>query len=71
MELSIYDGTVAAGSQIASSERRIAMRTGSFTPFACFALVTVDGTENIEGAWRTVSGTATMHERSIYALRVG
>lgn len=71
MELSIYDGTVAAGSQIASSERRVAMRTGSFTPFACFALVTVDGTENIEGAWRTASGTATMHERSIYALRVG
>jgi hypothetical protein len=69
-EMSIYQGTVAAGTQIASSERRTAIRTGGQVGFACFARITVNGSENIEGAWRTVTGTVTMHERSIYALRV-
>jgi hypothetical protein len=66
---SIYSG----GVQSASSERSFA-RGGSqgnvTTPFCCTAKVTVNGSEAIEGRWRTSAATATMHERTLSILKV-
>jgi len=72
-EMSIYQGTVAAGTQIASSERQLkrgASQGDIHASFACFARITVSGSETIEAAWRTDNATVTMHERTLYALRV-
>lgn len=73
MFMNIYNGTVAAGTIEAGSERAWA-RGGSqgdvSTPFACVAVVTVDGATVIEGGWRVSTGTGTMHERCILAIRI-
>lgn len=70
MFLSIYLG----GVQEASSEREFGRGAGQgdvTNSFACAARVSVDGTQAIEGRWRTPSSTATMHERTLQILRVG
>lgn len=61
-EVSVYAG----GVQDAASERRV-KDSGAF---ACSALVTVNGSQAIEGQWRTSAPTATMHERHLVAIPV-
>lgn len=69
IELSIY----SAGSQVAASERSFARGAGQgnvTVSFACSAKVTVNGSQAIEGQWRTPAATATMHERTLKILKV-
>jgi hypothetical protein len=69
IDTSIYSG----GAQVASSERAWSRGSGQgdvTTSFACVAIVTVDGTDDIEGQWRTSGATATMHERTLHIVEV-
>jgi hypothetical protein len=66
---SVYVG----GAQEADSERYFRRGGGQgnvATPFTCVAKVTVNGSQAIEGRWRTSGATATMHERSLTILKV-
>ena len=38
--------------------------------FSCVAKVTVNGSQAIEGKWKTASGTATAYERGLHTLKV-
>jgi hypothetical protein len=40
-------------------------------PFTSIAVVTVNGSQAIEGRWRTSGSTATMHQRSLLVFQVG
>jgi hypothetical protein len=69
IDLSIYAG----GTKDADSERsftRGAAQANVTTPFTCVGKVTVNGSQAIEGRWRTSEATATMHERNIAILKV-
>lgn len=71
---SVYTSIYLDGSQIAASERQF-MRGGSqgnvIASFACMAIVTVNGSQAIEGRWREISGgTATMFERQLLIMEV-
>ncbi len=69
IETSIYAG----GVQVAASERTWARGAGQgdvTSSFVCMAIVTLDGTESVEGQWRTSAATATMHERSLQVVEV-
>lgn len=68
-DMSIYAG----GVQTAASERRFMRGAGQgdvSIPFCCEAKVTVNGSQAIEGRWRTSGATATMHERTLTILKV-
>ena len=68
-EMSIYSG----GAQVAASERRFQRGAGQgnvASAFCCEAKVTVNGSQAIEGQWRTDGSTATMHERTLTILKV-
>lgn len=69
-----FPSIYAGGTQEAASEREI-QRTGFFgglisQAFACVALVTVNGSQAIEGRIRTTAGTATIHERTLAIIEV-
>lgn len=69
IDLSIYSG----GTIQASSERAFVRGAGQgnvTVSFACMAKVTVNGSQAIEGRWRTSTSTATMHERTLMILKV-
>jgi hypothetical protein len=69
-EMSIY----AAGVKNDPSERRMKRGAGQgdvTTAFCCMAEVEVNGSQAIEGRWRTSGATATMHERTLSVLKVG
>ena len=69
MHMSIY----SAGSQVAASEREAKRGAGQgdvTIPFKCSAKVTVNGSQAIEGMWRTSTSTATMYERQLTILKV-
>lgn len=71
---SIFMSIFGGGSKVTGSERRFRRGAGQgdiTAPFTCRAKVTVDGTETIEGCWRTDNATATMHERQLSIERVG
>jgi hypothetical protein len=68
---SIFMSIYAGGTQAAYSE--VLYKRGNqtvSTPFNCVAKVTVNGSQAIEGRWRTNTGTATMHQRSLTILKV-
>jgi len=70
---SIWTAIYAAGSKVAASEREWTRGTsqGDVTnTFTSTAKVTVNGSQAIEGKWRTSAGTATMHERSLMIIKV-
>jgi hypothetical protein len=70
---SIFLSIFGSGVKASGSERRFKRGSGQgdvTVPFACRAKITVDGTQNIEGCWRTDSSTATMHERQLSIERV-
>lgn len=63
---SIYAG----GSQVAGSEVGVSFgSSNSPNSFCCTAIVTVNGSQAIEGRWRTTSGTAKMHHRNLILIR--
>lgn len=69
-----FPSIYVAGVQEASSEREI-QRTGFLggllsQGFACEAIVTVNGSQAIEGRIRTTAGTATIHERTLTIVEV-
>ncbi|MCG8430320.1 MAG: hypothetical protein MJA29_04025, partial [Candidatus Omnitrophica bacterium] len=68
ISLSIY----SAGSQVTSSERVCGFNSysDSVIPFTCVARVTVNGSQAIQGYWRTSAGTATMTQRSLAIVEV-
>lgn len=70
---SIETSIWSAGSQAPSSERRFTRGAGQgnvSSSFFCQAKVTVNGSQAIEGRWRTSGATATMHERVLSILEV-
>lgn len=71
---SIFLSIAKDAAKSAGSERRFRRGAGQgdvTAPFTCRAKVTVDGSEEIQGCWRTDGGTATMHERQLSIERVG
>ena len=61
------------GSQANGSERRVQRGAGQgnvTADFTCLGVVTVNGSQAVEGRWRTSSATGTMHERSLILLKV-
>jgi hypothetical protein len=71
---SIFTSIYSGGVQVAASER-VFLRGGASadvsSSFACMAKVTVNGSQAIEGQWRTTAATATAHERQLLILKVG
>jgi len=70
---SIFMSIFGGGAKVTGSERRFKRGAGQgdvTVPFTCRAKITVDGTQAIDGCWRTDGGTATMHERQISIERV-
>lgn len=62
----IFTNIYAGGVRVAQSERRFRRGTVDIAGvFACMARVDVDGTQAIEGQWRTTVSTATMYERQL------
>lgn len=75
----VYTSIYSGGAQIPSSEERSGGDPASPPtsndinfPFNCIAIVSVDGTQDIEGRWRIEDGAevATMHQRNLTALRI-
>jgi hypothetical protein len=70
---SIFLSIYAGGAQETNSEREFKRGGGQgdvTSPFSCVAVVTVNGSQAIEGRWRTPAATATMHARSLVIERV-
>lgn len=76
LRISIYSG----GSQATHSERWAVPQFSSGglggspsipIPIATHAVVTVNGSQAIEGRWRRSAGTATAHQRSLSIFKVG
>ncbi len=71
---SIFTSIYLDGVQEASSEREFRRGGAQGDVAASFngmARVTVDGTQAIEGRWRTTAGTATAFERQLRIKRIG
>jgi len=69
---SVYASIYAAGVQNAASEREYRRGNQTITcPFACDAVVTVDGAQAITGYWRVTGGTGSMYQRTMIILKVG
>jgi hypothetical protein len=68
ISMSIYAG----GSQAAASELTCCAKwtAGDCQAFTCIARVEVNGSQAIEGRWRTDLGTATMHQRTMTIEKV-
>lgn len=61
----------SGGALVTSSERIYASsNTTNRSPFCCVARVTVNGSQAIEGRWRTSTGTATCTRSSLAYLKV-
>jgi hypothetical protein len=62
----------SAGALVTHSERICggAQVVIMYIPFCCVAVVTVNGSQAIEGMWRTSSGTATSTRHSLQYLRI-
>lgn len=68
IETSIYVG----GVRDTSSIRDFVDQNNYYTPFNCFTVATVNGSQAIEGKWRTTYGTATMYGyRVLSIVKVG
>lgn len=71
---SIFAAIFKGGSIVAASEREFRRGAGQGDvagTFHCIAVVTVDGSEAIEGMWKEqVGGTATMHQRQMLLEKV-
>ena len=67
--MSIY----SAGAQVAPSEREIdSTSANESVPFSCHAVVTVNGSQAVEGRARNNgAATVTVHERQLILVRVG
>jgi hypothetical protein len=68
----IYISIYAGGTQVAASEILLAHKwasNGDTDSFMCIARVTVNGSQTIEGRWRTSSGTATMYQRTMTLVK--
>jgi hypothetical protein len=63
----IYTSVYSGGTQVAASEvvNCAKWTAGDCTSFVCMARVTVNGSQAIEGRWRTAGGTASMFQRTI------
>jgi len=55
------DGTVVDGSE----RIRISERANDTSPFDCIALITINGSQAIEGKWKVSNGTGTMYQRTL------
>jgi len=68
----VFASVWSAGSQVTSSERQSTSdRADDRNPFCATARVAVNGSQAIEGRWRTSGGTATMGpDRSLMILKV-
>ncbi len=65
--MSVYAGGVQ---QLHSESPCTRTSAGAVYNFGCTSLVTVDGTQAIEGRWRTTGGTATNTRRHLMYLKV-
>lgn len=72
---SVFASIYADGTQQASSERRLTNGGNMFTsarmPFTSQAIVTVNGSQAIQGRWRVSTATGTMLDRTITLIRIG
>lgn len=73
-EETLYASIYYNGTKVDSSESScLTGKSNGNMPFISIAKVTVNGSQAIEGKWRTTDGagdTATMHQRNITALQV-
>lgn len=60
MVASIYKGNA-----LVPSSQRIVLHNSDIGSFSCMAVVTVNGSETVEGRWRTDKGTATNFHRTL------
>ena len=72
----LYNYTIYVdGVQIVHSERRYrrgnGVTTGIYVPASTNAIVTVNGSQDIEIRFRAPSGTVTMYERTLNIIKVG
>lgn len=68
IETSIYHGTT----KVLGSIRQFVDQTNYYTPFVCFAVITVNGSTAISGRWRVTTNTGTMYGyRTLSVIKVG
>ena len=68
MTMSIYvNGALYTGSERAN----VIAQSADIHNFICMTHVTVNGSQAIEGRWRTSAGTATNTNRQLYYMKVG
>lgn len=68
VETSIYQGST----KILGSIRQFVDQNNYYTPFVCFAVLTVDGSTAISGRWRVTNNTGTMYGyRTLAVVKVG
>jgi hypothetical protein len=63
---SIYHG----GTQSLESERLHSSSGGRASSFCCMAIVTVNGSQAIEGKWRVSANTGTIRSRTLTILKM-
>ena len=65
----VYVNIYSGGTKVAASERAVTIKQGSLA-FACYAKVTVNGSQAIEGKFRRDAGTSKINERQLMYLKV-
>jgi hypothetical protein len=67
IQLHIYANNALVTDSTKSHQQQ---NTGNRFTATCQAIVTVDGTQTIEGRWQVTTGTVTSYQRSFHLLRV-
>ena len=66
----VYTSIYTGGTIVSTSERQFRRPGNVGASFACVAKVTVNGSEAIEGRWRTTQGTMFVFERVLAIIEV-
>jgi len=68
----VYMSIWSGGGQVIASQLQMQTITGNDEyPFCCVALVTVNGSQTIEGRWRVNANSASMYQRTLAILKIG
>jgi len=65
-----YFALYVGGSIVSHTERRVGISGGAYVPAVISAIVSVDGSQNIEVRWRVTAGTGTVQQRTLSAVRI-
>lgn len=65
-----YVSLWSAGAQVVGTERAVGTAGAAYSPVFTQAVITVNGSQAIEGRWRVLAGTSTAHQRRLTLVKL-